>query len=497
MKTKSLVLVLLLATFFACKEESKKEEATPENETKVKEEKVTVSGTSKDYLSGDEFVIQNVTVIDGLGNAPKANQDIFIKNGKIVQIIDVGKKQGSDNATLIDGTGQTAMPGLMDLHIHTQGGWANGLIAGEAYEVTYDDKSVQQRMAAYLYAGVTTVMDLGADHKFLLEKRAQLEAGQLVGPRYFTVGAPWSGSPNGWESGNTGGEGDWAAATKVTDLSELPALMQKYADENIEIIKIYSGISSMVMQEVVKEAHKHNILTVADLWGMNMDKMVMRVTGLDGWAHTGAFMDVYDEDMQWMKENDRFLISTLTVGEKMAGARVPDENGQKLMLNKPLIVDVWGTDVVEDFYNVYPQIREEYYEGPESFYQTSNFGDLSKFRATTLRNIKRAYDAGVLIAGGTDDIYASLWPGEAMHREMQLLVMAGIPPIDVIKICTSNAAKVLRRDDKFGSLQAGLSGDIILVTGKPWENISDTRNVQNVFVNGQLLDRNKLLTSWK
>ena len=497
MTTKSLLLVLLLATFFACKEESKKEEATPEIETKVKEEKVTLSGTAKDYLSGDEFVIQNVTVIDGLGNAQKVNQDIFIKDGKIVQITDAGKTQSSANTILIDGTGQTAMPGLMDLHIHTQGGWANGLIEGEAYEVTYDDKSVQQRMAAYLYAGVTTVMDLGADHNFLLEKRAQLKAGELVGPRFFTVGAPWSGLVNGWESGNTGGGGDWAAASKVTDLSKLPAQMQKYADENIEIIKIYSGISSMVMQEVVKEAHKHNILTVADLWGMNMDKMVMRVTGLDGWAHTGAFMDVYDEDMEWMKENDRFLISTLTVGEKMAGARVPDENGEKLMLNEPLIVDVWGTDVVEDFYKVYPQIREEYYEGPESFYQTSNFGDLSKFRATTLRNIKRAYDAGVLIAGGTDDIYASLWPGEAMHREMQLLVMAGIPPIDVIKICTSNAAKVLRRDDKFGSLQAGLSGDIILVNGKPWENISDTRNVQNVFVKGQLLDRKKVLTSWK
>ena len=273
--------------------------------------------------------------------------------------------------------------------------------------------------------------------------------------------------------------------------------MQKYADANIEIIKIYSGISSMVMQEVVKEAHKHNILTVADLWGMNMDKMVMRVTGLNGWAHTGAFMDISDEDVQWMKENERFLISTITVGEKMAGARVPDENGQKLMLNEPLIVDIWGTDIVEDFYNVYPQIRENYYEGPESFYQTSNFGALSKFRSTTLHNVKAAYDAGVLIAGGTDDIYASLWPGEAMHREMELLVMAGIPPLDVIKICTSNAAKILRRDDKFGSLQAGLSADIILVQGKPWENISDTRNVQNVFVKGQLLDRKKLLTSWK
>jgi len=496
MKINCTIVLALFTVIFACKQEQKESH----QDTKVLEqpkEDAPLAYTAKDYLSGNQFVIQNVTVIDGLGNVPKTDQDIFIKDGKIVQITDAGLNQPSGNATLIDGKGQTAMPGLLDLHIHTQGGWANGLIAGEAYEVNYDDKSVQQRLAAYLYSGVTTVLDLGADHNFLLEKRAQLESGHLIGPRFFTVGAPWSGVPNGWESGNTGGEGDWGAATKVTDLSELPAQMQKYADANIEIIKIYSGISSMVMQEVVKEAHKHNILTVADLWGMNMDKMVMRVTGLDGWAHTGAFMDISDEDVQWMKENERFLISTITVGEKMAGARVPDENGQKLMLKEPLIVDIWGADIVEDFYNVYPQIRENYYEGPESFYQTSNFGDLSKFRSTTLHNVKAAYDAGVLIAGGTDDIYASLWPGEAMHREMQLLVMAGIPPLDVIKICTSNAAKILRRDDKFGSLQAGLSGDIILVKGKPWENISDTRNVQNVFVKGQLLDRKKLLTSWK
>jgi imidazolonepropionase-like amidohydrolase len=484
--------ILLAVIFITLLVSCSKQETSP-----VKKETPTLSGTASDYMSGDEFVIQNITVIDGLGNEQKSNQDIYIKDGKIVSISPAGQNVPTTSATIVDGTGLTAMPGLMDLHIHTQGGWANGLIPGEAYEVTYDDKSVQQRLAAYLYAGVTTVLDLGADHNFLLEKRAQLKSGQLLGPRYFTVGAPWSGIPNGWESGNTGGDGDWAAATKVTDFSELPEQMKKYADENIEIIKIYSGISSMAMQEVVKEAHKYNILTVADLWGMNMDKMVMRVTGLDGWAHTGAFMNISEEDVQWMTDNNRFLISTINVGEKMAGARVADENGNRLMFNEPLIVDIWGADVVEDFYKVYPQIRENYYEGPESFYQTSNFGDLSKFRGTAMYNVKAAYDAGMLIAGGTDDIYASLWPGESMHREMELLVMAGIPAIDAIKICTYNAAKILRRDDKFGSIQPNMSADLLIVKGKPWENISDSRNVEHVFVQGKLLDRQKLLTSWK
>ena len=193
-----------------------------------------------------------------------------------------------------------------------------------------------------------------------------------------------------------------------------------------------------------------------------------------------------------MADNDRFVISTMNVGEKLAGMRVIDEGGQKLMLNEPLIVDIWGNDEVEEFYRVYPQIRENYYEGPESFYQTSNFGDLSKFRDYGMHNIKIAYDVGMTIVCGTDDIYASLWPGEAMHREMQLLVMAGIPPLDVITMCTSKGAKILRREDKFGSLQVGLSADILIVEGNPANNIDDTRNVRHVFSQGRLVDRDSL-----
>ena len=98
----------------------------------------------------------------------------------------------------------------------------------------------------------------------------------------------------------------------------------------------------------------------------------------------------------------------------------------------------------------------------------------------------------MLIGCGTDDIYASLWPGESTHREMELLVMAGIPPIDAIKMCTGNAAKILRRDEEFGSLQAGMSADIVLVEGNPAKNISDTRNVRHVFLRGKQVDRDSL-----
>jgi imidazolonepropionase-like amidohydrolase len=109
-----------------------------------------------------------------------------------------------------------------------------------------------------------------------------------------------------------------------------------------------------------------------------------------------------------------------------------------------------------------------------------------------MHNIKIAHDVGMQIVCGTDDIYASLWPGEAMQREMELLVMAGIPALEVITMCTSEAAKILRREDKFGSLQAGLSADILIVEGNPAENISNSRNVRYVFSQGRLVDRDSL-----
>ena len=281
------------------------------------------------YSHTGATIISGIRVIDGLGNEPTENQDILLADGRIAAIGPSGSVDAPTDALRIDGAEMTAMPGLIDLHIHTQGGWANGLIPGEKYEAKLDDESVQQRLSGYLYAGVTTVLDVGGGHDYVLHKREQINSGELMGPRYFTTGIPWSQAPSGWDSGNTS-DGAATGSTKVEDFAKLPAQMQKYADDGIEIIKLYSGISAMAAQEVIKEAHKHDILTIADLWGLNMDRMWMRVTGLDGWAHTGAFGDVSKEDLRWMADNNKVLITTFNVGEKMAGARVKDEAGRQL-----------------------------------------------------------------------------------------------------------------------------------------------------------------------
>ena len=79
-----------------------------------------------------------------------------------------------------------------------------------------------------------------------------------------------------------------------------------------------------------------------------------------------------------------------------------------------------------------------------------------------------------------------------MHREMELFVMAGLSPVDAIKACTYNAATILLDNDKYGSLQEGLSADILIVEGNPAEDISDSRNVRHVFLRGKQIDRESL-----
>ena len=387
------------------------------------------------------------------------------------------------------------MPGLIDMHIHLQGGWTGGNAMPEKYKSGISDAEVQQTLSAFLYSGVTTVLDVGNQTAWIATMRDRINGGELMGPRTHTTGMAISQAPSGWD-GATEAEGSSDPADlsyKVTspDPADLNKILDNFSEHDIKIIKLYSGISALAATFLLREAKKRGIRAVADLWQLNMDADWMRMTGLDGWAHSSPF-EVPASTNEWMAANDKFVIATANVGEKMSGLRVKEDTEQSFFKN-PLVIDIWGKEVVTDFYASYPDVRENLYEGPDAFYQVYNFGDLSTFRDAFLTNIKNAWDAGVLVAGGTDaPSYPSLWSGETMHRELELFVMAGLSPVDAIKGCTYNAAKILQDEDEYGSIQEGLSADLLVVEGNPAENISDSRNVRHVFLRGKQINLQSL-----
>jgi len=107
-------------------------------------------------------------------------------------------------------------------------------------------------------------------------------------------------------------------------------------------------------------------------------------------------------------------------------------------------------------------------------------------------NVKRLKDAGILIAAGTDAPYPGDFQGEGIHRELELFVESGLTPLEAITMATKNAATIVNAENRWGSLEAGKFADILILDGKPDQNIRDTRNIVAVVKEGTILDRNKL-----
>lgn len=191
-----------------------------------------------------------------------------------------------------------------------------------------------------------------------------------------------------------------------------------------------------------------------------------------------------------MQRNDKFAILTLSAFDSMGGHRQYEDFKTRGFLQNPLIVGPLGKQRVNDYYKAFTRSRKSSEEG----YASQYFGDLKHLLPDNMKNAKILHDAGVLVGMGTDAVFPpGVWPGEAMHHELELHVRAGILPLDAIKMATFNGARILRREHEFGSLEKGKAADIMIVQGDPSTDISDTRKVEYVIKHGKLLDRKSLV----
>lgn len=107
-------------------------------------------------------------------------------------------------------------------------------------------------------------------------------------------------------------------------------------------------------------------------------------------------------------------------------------------------------------------------------------------------NLKKLFDAGLFIAAGTDAPYPGVFQGEGIHREMELLVEAGVPPMDAIVMATRNAARLIGAGGEWGTLEPGKLANLLVIQGRPDQRIQDMRNIDRVVRLGRILDRERL-----
>ncbi len=402
--------------------------------------------------AGQTTALRCGRLIDGVSDEPRENVTVIVTGETITEILDgTGVPEGVDRA--LDIRGGTCLPGMIDLHAHiliNPNGPVSELERSSA-DRALDGLDAAQRM---LGAGFTTLRDPGDFDSYyaLVSVKRSIAAGEHPGPRLFV--APHALGP-------TGGHGDLntlapdaaiqTPTRTVNGVDDIRATIREQVKFGADWIKVMAtgGVMSAgddpnhtafvdaEMQAAVDETHRLGRRITVHAIGTDGIKQAV-AAGVNSVEH-GILID--DEAIEMMKARGTWLVPTLYV------------------LNY----------VVE--------------EGPRLGYPEESVEKGRRLLATRDDNIRRAIEAGVRIAFGSDTIFPHEWAA----REFAHLVRLGMSPMDAIRSATYSAAQVLGIEATTGTLQAGMHADIIAVDGNPLDDITELEEVDFVMKSGEIV----------
>jgi imidazolonepropionase-like amidohydrolase len=417
---------------------------------------LTASSYQSQSIAHERVVaIINAVIIDGNGKSPIENGTIVIRDEKIESI---GRNLTIPlEAKIIDAEGQVAMPGLADMHVHLTWG-------GEGFDML----GYQRRLNALLYAGVTTVLDTGGVLPFVQQIRQAIEADKIEGPHIYYVGPLIDSVDPKWP----------VVSLSMASESQAEPIANYLKKNNVDAIKAYAKLHRSQIVALVRQGKKLNLPVIVDAWFQNGAEHLV-TSGLTAFAHTPR--RVTDDTLKVMKDRGVQIITTRAVGGPAKQATL---RGQSFLENDlvknttpPWMLDKARKDIARAL--------------SDEQYVNDNFSE--QFHKKLQVNVKRIFDAGIPLIAGTDN--DGLFTGEELHFELELLVDAGLTPLEAITTATKNAAMLMKDEEEWGTLEIGKRADIILVNGRPDKNISDTRNIRLVMKKGRVLDREKLIFS--
>ncbi len=398
-------------------------------------------------------------IIDGLGGPPIENGVVLVEGGRIAAIGPAGSVEVPGGAEIVDASGGTVLPGLADMHVHLMGGWD-----GEAVDVL----GYRRYLDALLYAGVTTVLDTGGLLLFLQQMRQEIEAGRIEGPRLRFVGPLLDGVDPVWPP----------ISYRISSSAQAATVVDQLADGGVDALKAYGSLPDSLIAALVLSGDERGLPVLADVGPRNGSLPVVE-TGIRAFAHVGA-RPIADSTVAAMAERGVATITTLAVIESFAHRRFEDLS----FLDDPLLARTmppWFRDDLVAAATAEPS--------PE---QAARARSAAAGLRNAMANVQALHEAGVLLVAGTDSPYPGVYYGEGLHRELELLVEAGLSPLEAISAATRNAAALLGEEDEWGSLTPGLAAELIVVDGRPDRNIGDARRIREVIRAGRRIDRTTL-----
>ena len=431
-----------------------------------------LSADARKQNNENVIAIIGATVIDGAGTEPAKNT-VVIRGGRVETV--APKVELPAGARVINAEGMTLMPGLFDLHTHLPYSSVGGA-----------NNDWPKNLKAYLYCGVTSVVDFGTYGETFEPMRRLIRTGVVEAPR-ISLAARMT-TPGG--HGAEGGRGEFFSLEVLTP-REARAAVRRVLPYQPDVIKVFTdgwrygaapdmtSMNEETLTALVNEAHKNGLEVLTHTVTLEKAKIAARA-GVDVIAHGIGDRAADEELFRLMKTKGVTYAPTLAVYEPrgrdiltplLSATLAPSA---RLVINPPLM----------------PPQNPPMQPSPGSVEN----GDSPRLRRWTIlqNNTAALRKAGVTFGVGTDSGVTGTHHGWATLREVQLLAAGGLTPLEAITAATGAAARAIKVDGERGTIAPGKLADLVLVEGEPHKNIGDIEKIKRVFLGGRELDREKL-----